>query len=134
KLNGIGGHIEPDEDPLSGARREIREESGLEVDELNLRAVVHVAGRGVHAGVIFFVFVGQAPCKKVQGGDEGDLAWYPLAQLPYDQMVEDLPLLIPHVLDQMGKSATAPEMIYGHYVSDDKGRMQFHFTRSLPTG
>jgi 8-oxo-dGTP diphosphatase len=129
KLNGIGGHIEPDEDPLAGAQREIREESGLELDELSLRAAVHVAGRGAYPGVIFFVFVGQAPSKKVRSGDEGELCWYPLDQLPYDQMVEDLPLLIPHVLNRAGKG-TSSAMIYGHYVSDDTGHMQFHFTGS----
>ncbi|NLX42660.1 MAG: NUDIX domain-containing protein, partial [Chloroflexi bacterium] len=28
-LNGLGGHLEPGEDPLSGARRELCEEAGL---------------------------------------------------------------------------------------------------------
>ncbi len=31
KYNGVGGHLERDEDPLSGAIREIWEETGLEV-------------------------------------------------------------------------------------------------------
>lgn len=130
KLNGIGGHIEPDEDPLAGAQREIREESGLEVNDLSLRAVVHVAGRGGSVGVIFFVFVGEAPSIEVRSGDEGELLWYPLHQLPYDQMVEDLPRLIPHVLPQTGTDVPS-SMIYGHYVSDETGNMRFLFRGSI---
>ena len=40
--NGVGGHIEPREDVYSAARREIREETGLEVADLRLRALIHV--------------------------------------------------------------------------------------------
>ena len=29
RYNGVGGHLERDEDPLTGVRREIREETGL---------------------------------------------------------------------------------------------------------
>src|ERR671932_2701824 len=43
-LNGIGGHVEADEDPLSAARREVREECGLEVpaSALRLAAVISI--------------------------------------------------------------------------------------------
>lgn len=40
RYNGIGGHIERDEDPFTSARREIREETGLAVDDLRLRGIV----------------------------------------------------------------------------------------------
>src|SRR5262249_60327404 len=39
RYNGIGGHLERDEDPLSGALREIREETGLSVANIRWRAV-----------------------------------------------------------------------------------------------
>jgi 8-oxo-dGTP pyrophosphatase MutT (NUDIX family) len=38
RYNGIGGHLERDEDPRSGAIREMREETGLPVRDVRLRA------------------------------------------------------------------------------------------------
>ena len=37
KYNGLGGKLEPREDVLSGARRELREEATLEATRLSLR-------------------------------------------------------------------------------------------------
>ena len=34
--NGLGGHVEPEEDVRAAARREVREESGLDVADLVL--------------------------------------------------------------------------------------------------
>ncbi|MFH1086344.1 MAG: NUDIX domain-containing protein [Chloroflexota bacterium] len=129
RLNGIGGHIEPGEDPLDGARREIREETGLAVVDLTLRAVVHVAGRGPHAGVIFFVFTGQAPSRDVQAGREGALEWHRLAALPFAEMVEDLAVLLPQLFGA-GRRFAQPRqaaLLYGNYTADAEGRMQFTF-------
>jgi 8-oxo-dGTP diphosphatase len=36
RWNGIGGHIEEGEDPFSSARREIFEESGLSIENINI--------------------------------------------------------------------------------------------------
>ena len=131
KLNGLGGHIEPDEDVLDGALREVREETGLEVRQLILRGLVHVAGREGHPGVLFCVFVGQAPSRQVRPSAEGSLEWFPLAQLPYDEMVQDLPHLIPRVLGGApeGASAACPRspLVLGHYASDDQDEMRFAF-------
>ena len=38
KYNGVGGHVETGEDILSGARREIYEETGLTVDLAKIAA------------------------------------------------------------------------------------------------
>jgi 8-oxo-dGTP diphosphatase len=131
KLNGLGGHIEPDEDVLDGALREVREETGLEVRQLALRGLVHVAGREGHPGVLLCVFVGQAPSKQVRPSAEGCLEWFPLASLPYDEMVEDLPLLIPRVLGGALAGAMAaghqPPVVLGHYATDDRDEMRFAF-------
>src|SRR5512136_3499234 len=59
RYNGLGGHVERDEDPLAAARREIREEAGLEVGELRLGGIVHVClAQG--PGVLLFLFTGEA--------------------------------------------------------------------------
>jgi len=120
KLNGVGGHIEPGEDPLAGALREVQEETGLAVPALELRALVHVSERSAATGVMLFVYVGRAPRRAVRSGIEGELAWYPMNRLPLDELVEDLVLLLPRALhSQPG------DMLYGNYLADDRGDMHF---------
>jgi 8-oxo-dGTP diphosphatase len=123
QLNGVGGHLEPGEDLLAGARREIYEETGLEVHDLTLRAIVHISGKEGTSGVLLFVFIGVAPSRKICPSHEGDLAWYPHQALPWAELVDDLRLLLPRVLSQ-GSAA----LIYGHYAVDTAGQMVFHFT------
>jgi 8-oxo-dGTP diphosphatase len=81
--NGLGGKLEPDEDVAAGMRREIREESGLEVDEMLLRGTISWPGFG-RDGEDWFGFLfriegwhGTAHA----GNHEGTLAWVPVAGL-----------------------------------------------------
>jgi 8-oxo-dGTP diphosphatase len=124
KLNGVGGHVEPDETPLAGACREVREETGLEIKDLTLGALVHIAGHENAAGVLLFVYTGEAPSRQIQPTIEGQLDWYPLDALPYADMLDDLGLLLPRLFTRR-----VPErMLYGHYTTNDHGQMIFHYT------
>ncbi len=55
KYNGIGGHIERDEDIYSAAQREVREETGLEVEDLRLVGLINIDG-DQPTGIMLFVF------------------------------------------------------------------------------
>ncbi|MBC7234591.1 MAG: NUDIX domain-containing protein [Chloroflexi bacterium] len=122
KLNGIGGHIRPEEDVHSAARREVFEETGLLVDDLRLRGVVHIAGQADAPGVLLFVLVGAAPSRQMLPSAEGTLEWHDPRRLPTD-VIDDLPNLLPRIL----AADRAGTIVYGHYKSDIDGRMQFHF-------
>ena len=123
RLNGIGGHVEAGEDILSGARREVWEEAGLSVSALDLGAVIHIAGQSGRAGVILFVFTSQVASTLTRPSAEGDLAWYPLDDLPTEELVDDLPILLPRLLRGMQDG----RLVYGLYEADDSGRLSYHF-------
>ncbi|MCP4424459.1 MAG: NUDIX domain-containing protein [Chloroflexi bacterium] len=87
KINGLGGHVEQDEDVRTAVTREIMEEAGIGVADLWLAGVVNVdvsAQRGDAAatngapGVMLFVFTAQAASREVRASEEGELLWVPL--------------------------------------------------------
>jgi len=121
RLNGVGGHIEPGEDPLTSARREVQEETGLVIRDLSLRAIVHIAASGAEQGVMLFVFIGRAPSRIARSGREGELGWYPTNRLPWAELVDDLRELLPRVLGE------EMSLVYGCYRADASGRMTFSF-------
>ena len=122
RLNGVGGHVEPDEDVCASARREVREETGLDVGDLALRGIVHVGGEPPLPGVVLFVFVAEAPSRETQPSPEGHLEWHPVAHLPEEDLVADLPALLPRVLRPSGEG-----LVYGHYAPGPSGALEFRF-------
>jgi 8-oxo-dGTP diphosphatase len=127
QLNGIGGHIEPDEDPWVAAQREVLEETGLRVRHLQLVALVHISDPGGVRGAMLFVFLARAPSTEVCPSAEGQLAWYPLAELPWGEMVDDLPVLLPRVLDLDNAAPGSARLIYGLYTPDREGQINHSF-------
>ena len=99
QYNGVGGHIERDEDPLTGAIREMQEETGLDVVNVRFRGVIHV-DVGAANGILVFVFTAEAPSRDFQNSVEGTLEWVPLDQIDALPLVEDLPVLLPLLFDE----------------------------------
>ncbi len=83
KFNGLGGKVEPEEDIGSCMIREIREEAGIEVQAMTLRATISWPGFGRNGedwfGFIFLItkWTGQPALKN----HEGDLEWVELEAL-----------------------------------------------------
>lgn len=98
RYNGVGGHLEPGEDVHGALLREIREEAGIGVHDVRLRCVVHVDVGDPLQGVLFFVFTAEADEKATMPSPDGELVWFPKSALPYAEMVEDLPELLPRIL------------------------------------
>ena len=121
--NGVGGHIEAGEDVYTAARREVREETGLEVQDLRLRAVIHVDTGDPVVGIMLFVFTAEATSRNTVPSPEGSLEWLPRSALPVDQAVEDLATLLPKVL---GLGPTDPPL-FGAYTYNALDRLVISF-------
>jgi len=95
--NGVGGHVEAGECIRAAARRELREETGLEVPRLSLRAVIHEAGLLGRAHAVF-VFVGETDARAFDAPDGFEIAWHPIAQIESLPLVPDVAELLPRAL------------------------------------
>ena len=123
RYNGVGGHIERDEDPLTSARREIAEETGLAVRDVRLRAVYSVDA-GETTGIILFVFTAVSDSREVIANEEGTLHWIPVEEVNSLDVVEDLPLILPRILEN---DADAP--LFAHLSYDEGDAMRLRFAR-----
>ncbi len=83
RYNGLGGKLERDEDVVSGMRRELREEAGIEAVELQLRGTISWPGFGRNGeDWLAFIFLitgwqGTPPA----ANHEGVLEWVPLQRV-----------------------------------------------------
>lgn len=122
KYNGVGGHVEREEDIASAAVREIHEETGLDVSDVRLRGVVNIDA-GSDVGILMFVFTAQAATTQVIPSSEGALEWVPKDRLPTSNLVEDLATLLPRVFSMHD----GDEPFFAHYAYDDQDRLVITF-------
>ena len=99
KWNGAGGKLEPGEDPIDGVIREVLEETGLRVRGPRRHGVLdHYFGDRSAPAWSVHVFSATEFDGEPVGGEEGELRWFPLGEIPYGEMWEDdlywLPLLL----------------------------------------
>jgi 8-oxo-dGTP diphosphatase len=122
RYNGVGGHIERDEDPLTSARREILEETGLTAHDLRLRAVYNIDA-GAASGIVLFVFTAHSDTRAVSANSEGTLHWVTPEQFAALDLVEDLPIILPRIL-AMGDDAP-PLFVHFSYSADNQAVLRF---------
>jgi 8-oxo-dGTP diphosphatase len=94
KFNGVGGHIEKGEEPFESALREINEETGLEIDNLELVAIVFIDTNS-NPGVQVFVFKANYLRGEIINSNEGTLFWMSYSNLKNNnEVLRDVPELI----------------------------------------
>lgn len=98
KFNGLGGHVERGEDALSAAYRELAEESGITDVGLSLCGTI-LCDVEDDFGVAVFVYKGNVKQRTVQNSQEGELRWVQVRELRPLDLVDDMRVIIPRVLD-----------------------------------
>jgi len=97
KFNGIGGHIDPGEDILSAAKRELIEETGLSPEILWLCGTIMI-DTGVNPGIGIYIYRGECLKGDPIPSPEGTPTWIPINHLKNYPLVEDLYTLLPRIL------------------------------------
>ncbi|MCY4658052.1 MAG: 8-oxo-dGTP diphosphatase [Gammaproteobacteria bacterium] len=97
KVNVPGGKIES-ETPEEGAIREVKEEVGLVVEDLNLVAKLRFHDFETDYRVLGYVFTTSQFSGDPRTTDEANPFWCPRQKIPYERMWEDDRLWLPVVL------------------------------------
>lgn len=121
KYNGVGGHIERGEDALTSARRELREETGLEANLWLCGTVIVDAGP---AGVGLFVFTGEVTGGSMQPSPEGNAEWVQAGHVRDLACVEDVPQLLERISTM--RRGDPPFSARSHY--DSTGNLHLEFS------
>ncbi len=88
KLNGIGGHIEPGEEPITAMEREFHEEAGMR--PVNWRQFARVTGNNYE----LFIFAAHSDRAGIESKTDELVGWYSIEKLP-SNILPNLRWLIP---------------------------------------
>ena len=96
--NFLGGKVDVGEDPLEGAQRELREESGIEAT-LEFRGVATAIARSTGEHWALFLFSGHVSDRRIVASSEGPLRWVTPDEVAALPVWPDIPILLPHMRD-----------------------------------
>ena len=99
KWNGAGGKLEQGEDPVDGVTREVQEETGLRIRGPRRHGLLdHFFGDRSTPAWSVHIFSATVFEGELVSGEEGELRWFPVEEIPYEEMWDDdlhwLPLLL----------------------------------------
>ncbi|EFH86804.1 NUDIX hydrolase [Ktedonobacter racemifer] len=125
KYNGLGGRVEANEDIITGMHREIREESGLEADHMQLRGTISWQGFGKNGADWFgFIFLIDAWHGTAHSGNaEGTLEWVPRDTITALPMWPSDKYFLPMVFDG------EPQPFHGHMLFHNGECLSWNYQR-----
>ena len=126
KWNAPGGKLVGAETPDQGAVREMLEETGLKVSGLHFHGLLNFyLGRTHKLDQVVFVFSCERHTGKLRRSREGELRWFLIHQIPYQEMWEDDPKWLPLLLKERS-------FIGDFYFTDNYGVLIDHKLHLTP--
>lgn len=117
-----GGHVEEKEGILESGKREILEETGIVVQSIKLRGVVHVSNF-FGKDILLFVTESVVDSPLLVESEEGTLEWVAVEDFDRIKIFEDLRMLIEKV-KELGEG----EVFSARSEFDDEGKLvRFEF-------
>jgi 8-oxo-dGTP diphosphatase len=122
--NGVGGHLEAGESPLSSCLREVREETAFILPSARFAGLLTWSGFQIADGGLY-IFTAPAPAGEPPVCNEGILAWQPRDWVfSAPQVVENIHYFAPAVLN-----GQPPQVYHFDYQGS---RIVRHFILPLP--
>ena len=87
--NGLGGHVEEDEDVIENAKKEALEEAGINLLNPKVKGIMNVSNFS-GKNVMMFIVVGTTEDELTTSTLEGDLEWIPFDKLDKINVFDDV--------------------------------------------
>lgn len=124
--NGVGGRLERNEAPVAGVLREVREETGFQLETPRFAGVLTWDGYETPPGGLF-IFTAEAPPGEPAMCNEGQLAWKPRGWVfSSPEVVSNIHVFGPLVVD-----GACPQVYHFNYKD---GQIQDYSILPLPDG
>lgn len=124
KWNGVGGKLKPNETPEDCVKREVLEETGLRILNVNFHGILNFYfGNRSERNWIVYVFSTKAFEGKLRSSEEGTLRWFTFEEIPYDEMWQDDKHWLPVLLE--GKN------FEGDFYFDEEGKKLIDFNLTI---
>ena len=123
KINGPGGKLDPGESPRECAIREVEEELKITPADLHARGELRFQfadGYSIHV----HVFVAHNYSGLPQETEEAVPLWFPVDEIPYDEMWEDDRMWLPQVLNR--------QTVDGRFIFEDDRILEHEVNFRLP--
>ncbi|CAH2717101.1 8-oxo-dGTP diphosphatase [Neobacillus rhizosphaerae] len=109
--NAPGGKVEAYESPIEACKREIQEETGLEIDNVSFRGIITVTNEYQKSSDVLMLFHAKEFSGNLSESDEGEIAWVETEKIySYDNTPESFTCLLPYILET--SSTLTGKMIY----------------------
>jgi 8-oxo-dGTP diphosphatase len=100
-VHPIGGKLDPNENPYTGAQRELLEEAGITVKNMRLEAVILeiTPVKDRDENWLIFHFSGDYASGEITQTEEGELLWFDESDIPKQKLFPSVKAVVNHILN-----------------------------------